>query len=61
MYHYMSEKHLQRYIDDAVQKHNGRREPTMSRISGVVQGMLGKRLNYKELTKEMPPESEWVI
>ena len=62
----MSEKHLQRYVDECVGKHNGRQEPTtppptMSQISGVVQGMLGKRLSYKELTKEMPPESEWVI
>ena len=61
VYHCMSEKHLQKYIDDAVQKHNGRQEPTMSQISSVVQGMLGKRLSYKELTKELPPESEWVI
>ena len=58
----MSEKHLQRYVDECVGRHNGRQEPTtMSQISGVVQGMLGKRLSYKELTKEMPPESEWVI
>lgn len=61
VYHKMSEKHLQRYVDEAVGRHNGRQEPTMSQISGVVQGMLGKRLSYKELTKEMPPESEWVI
>ena len=61
VYHYMSEKHLQRYVDAAVATHNGRQEPTMSNISGVVQGMLGKKLSYKELTKEMPPESQWVI
>ena len=57
----MSEKHLQRYIDEAVEKHNGRQESTMDNVSGVVQGMLGKRLSYKELTKKMLPESEWVI
>ena len=61
VYHVMSEKHLQRYVDEYVGRHNGRQEPTMSQISGVVQGMLGKRLSYKELTKELPPESKWVI
>ena len=61
VYHYMSEKHLQRYVDAAVATHNGRQESTMSNISDVVQGMLGKRLSYKELTKELPPESQWVI
>ena len=38
----MSEKHLQRYVDEYVGRHNGRQEPTMSQISGVVKGMLGK-------------------
>lgn len=61
VYHKMSEKHLQRYVDEYVGRHNGRQEPTMSQISGVVQGMSGKRLSYKELTKELPPESQWVI
>jgi len=61
VYHKMSEKHLQRYVDEYVGRHNGRQELTMSQVSGVVQDMLGKRLSYKELTKEMPPESQWVI
>lgn len=33
----------------------------MDQISGVVQAMLGKRLTYKELTAEMPPETQFVI
>ncbi len=33
----------------------------MENISKVARGMLGKRLSYKELTKELSPESEWVI
>ena len=61
VYHKMSEKHLQRYVDEYVGRHNGRQEPTMSQISGVVQAMPGKRLSYKELTKELPSESQWVI
>ena len=61
VYHRMSEKHLQRYVDEYVGRHNGRQEPTMSQISGVVKGMLGKRLSYKELTKGLPPERQFVI
>ena len=61
VYHKMSEKHLQRYVDEYVGRHNGRQEPTMSQISGVVKGMLGKRLTYEELTAELPPERQFVI
>ena len=61
VYHKMSEKHLQLYVNEYVGRHNGRQEPTMNQISGVVKSMLGKRLSYKELTKEIPPESQWVI
>ena len=52
VYHQMSEKHLQRYVDEYVGRHNGRQESTMEQISGVVQSMLGKRLMYRELTEE---------
>ena len=61
VYHKMSEKHLQRYVDEAVGRHNARQESTMENISKVAKGMLGKRLSYKELTKELPPESQFVI
>ena len=61
VYHVMSEKHLQRYVDEYVGRHNGRQEPTMNNISSVVKAMLGKRLSYKELTKDLPPERQWVI
>lgn len=57
----MSEKHLQRYIDEYVGRHNNREEATMRIMSNAVKSMLGKRLSYKELTKEMSPESKWVI
>ena len=30
-------------------------------MSNAVKSMLGKRLSYKELTKEMSPESKWVL
>ena len=61
VYHKMSEKHLQRYVDEAVGRHNARQESTMENMSKVAKGMLNKRLTYEELTAELPPESQWVI
>ena len=61
VYHQMSEKHLQRYVDEYVGRHNSRQEETMDQISGVVQAMLGKRLKYRELTAERPPESAYLV
>ena len=51
VYHQMSEKHLQRYVDEYVGRHNGRKSEidTMKQISCVVKGMLDKRLTYKGL------------
>ena len=51
VYPQMSEKHLQRYVDEYAGRHNSRQEATMDQISGVVQAMLGKRLKYKELIR----------
>lgn len=61
VFHFLSEKHLQRYVDEAVGRHNGRQEDTMDQISGVVQAMLDKRFKYKELIADPLPESRWVI
>ena len=61
VYHKMSEKHLQRYINSAVTTHNRRQEPTMRTLSATVKSMLGKRLTYEELTADMPPETQFVI
>ena len=49
-YHRMSEKHLQRYADEFAGRHNVRPLPTMEQIGKTVDGMVGKRLKYKELT-----------
>ena len=61
VYHQMSEKHLQRYLDEYVGRHNGRQEAIMKQISGIVQAMLGKRLKYKELTENKPIDSEYLL
>ena len=50
VYHKMSKKHLQRYIDEYVGRHNVRPLATMTQIEVTFKGMNGKRLKYKELT-----------
>ena len=49
VYHKMSPKHLQRYIDEYVGRHNARPLSTMTQIEVTFKGMAGKRLKYKEL------------
>ena len=49
VYHKMSPKHLQRYIDEYVGRHNVRPLSTMTQIELTFKGMNGKRLKYKEL------------
>ncbi len=49
VYHKMSRKHLQRYIDEYAGRHNIRPLGTMARMESTFEGMGGKRLTYKEL------------
>lgn len=49
VYHKMSKKHLQRYIDEYAGRHNIRPFATMEQIEITFKGMNGKRLKYKEL------------
>ena len=49
VYHKMSKKRLQRYIDEYVGRHNARPLATMTQIEITFRGMNGKRLKYKEL------------
>lgn len=51
IYHSMSKKHLQRYIDEYAGRHNIRPLGTMERIESTFEGMNGKRLKYKELVQ----------
>lgn len=50
-YHRLSEKHLQKYADEFASRHNARQKPTIEQITGIMEGMKGKRLTYKELTR----------
>ncbi len=49
-YHRMSEKHLQRYVDEFAGRHNARPLDTIEQMAQVVRGMDGKRLRYRDLT-----------
>ncbi len=49
-YHSMSRRHLQRYVDEFVGRHNARPLSAKERMGKIVQGMDKKRLRYRDLT-----------
>ena len=49
IYHKMSAKHLDRYVAEFAGRHNVRGLDTISQMSGIVDGMQGKRLRYRDL------------
>lgn len=51
-YHKMSPKHLDRYVQQFAGKHNFRSDDTMTQMSSVASGLVGKSLTYEELTKD---------
>ena len=48
VYHKMSPKHLDRYMVEFSSRHNERDRDTIDQMSGLVTGMVGKRLRYWE-------------
>lgn len=49
IYHFMSAKHLHRYVNEFSFRHNTSRDGTMAFIDATIGRMIGKRLTYKEL------------
>ena len=49
VYHKMSPKHLDRYVQEFAGRHNARNADTIDQMAGVVAGMAGKRLRYRDL------------
>ena len=49
VYHKISPKHLQRYVDEFSGRHGIRERDTLDQMQSVVAGMVGKRLMYREL------------
>ena len=48
-YHYMSDKHLQRYINEFSGRQRVRENDTAHQLSGVVATWTGKRLLFRDL------------
>ena len=51
-YHHMSEKHLGRYVSEFSGRHNDRRRDTLDQMARIAQGMVGKRLMYRDLVAD---------
>ena len=49
VYHRMSPKHLQRYVDEFVARHNVREMDTADQMAHIVARLVGKRLLYRDL------------
>ena len=45
----MSAKHLNRYVTEFSGRHNDRSADTTDQMVHMVQGMVGKRLRYRDL------------
>ena len=51
VYHYMSPKHLKRYIHEFSYRHNTSKVEVMECIGDTITKMIGKRIMYCELVK----------
>ena len=55
-HHYMSPKHLGRYVGEFAARHNMRPLATTDRMAMIAGGMEGQRLRYDDLTAALAPE-----
>ena len=53
-YHWISHKHLQRYVDEFAERHNIRGMDTADQMTHLAAGMIGKRLTYRNLVGDGP-------
>jgi len=54
-FHKLSAKHLPRYVDEFVGRHNIRESDTATQMGRAVRGLVGKHLPYDELIAEPVP------
>lgn len=57
VYHKMSPKHLQRYVDEFAGRHNVRQSDTLKQMAATIAGLVGKRLRYRDLIADNGLES----
>ena len=50
-YHHMSEKHINRYVNEFAGRHNDRKSDTLDQMREIVRGLAGKRLQYRDLIR----------
>ena len=50
-HHWMSAKHLHRYVAELVGRHNTRHLPVLGRMATIVEGMEGRSLTWAELVR----------
>ena len=50
-YHHMSEKHINRYVGEFSGRHNDRSKDTLNQMQAIVRGLVGKRLQYRDLVR----------
>ena len=56
-FHKLSPKHLDRYVQEFVGRHNLREKDTLDIMAAIVDGMRGKRLKYRDLIADNGLES----
>ena len=49
VFHKFSKKHLDRYVQEFVARHNLRERDTIDIMAATAEGGIGKRLRYKDL------------
>ena len=55
VYHKMSHKHLNRYVQEFAGRHGIRERDTLDQMRAIVAGMIGKRLMYQSLIADNGP------
>ena len=52
VYHQLSAKHLQRYVNEFAGRHNIRELDTLEQMEHVVAGLVGRWLMYRDLVAD---------